>query len=332
MKLLKIALTGGPCAGKTAALSRIKESFSKLGYKVFIINETATELRSSGITPQELGVYDYQSKQFFLQCTKEDVFGQEAVSSGAEKVLIVCDRGLPDNAAYLTPNEYFFILKEHNMTKLETFARYDAVFMLRSVSNISEKIYRENGNPIRTESAYKAHDLDERILLAWADHPNLVVLDATEDFEEKMKKLLIALAGFCGEDKPFLYNEKYIISLPDFDKIEQATRTEKETYKIGPYSFAVKESTDGEPSFKLVDKNIGYYCNHQEFLHAIGKNEEAYKKKIVSTTYGFPYKNEYIEITTMPHLDKTAVMRVDKKTKEEKTELPDFITVLDKFS
>ena len=39
-----------------------------------------------------------------------------------------------------------------------------------------------------------------------------------------------------------------------------------------------------------------------------------------------------IEITTMPHLDKTAVMRVDKKTKEEKTELPDFITVLDKFS
>lgn len=332
MKLLKIALTGGPCAGKTAALSRIKEAFTKMDYKVFIINETATELRLSGITPQELGIYDYQSKQFYLQCTKEDVCGQEALSSGADKVLIVCDRGLPDNAAYLTPNEYYFILKEQNMTRLETFERYDAVFMLRSVSNISEKIYDENSNPIRTENAVKAHALDERILLAWAEHPNLYVLDATDNFEEKMNKLLLSIAGFCGDEKPFLFNEKYIISLPDFNKIDVKTRSERETYKIGNDSYAIKETTGEETGYKLVENNIGYYCNHQDFLHAIGNNEDAYKKKITSTVYGFSYKNEYIEITTIPHLDKTAVMRVDKRSKEETTDIPDFITVIDKFA
>lgn len=332
MKLLKIALTGGPCAGKTAALSRIKETFSRMDYKVFIINETATELRLSGITPHELGVYDYQAKQFYLQCTKEDVCGQEALATGADKVLIVCDRGLPDNAAYLTPNEYYFLLKERNTTRLETLERYDAVFMLRSVSNISGKTYDKNINRIRTEDAVKAQALDDKILLAWSDHPNLYVLNATNNFEEKMNELLIAISNFCGEEKPFLFNEKFIISLPDFEQLDVKTRSERETYKIGSDSYAVKETTGDEIIYKLVENNTEYYCDHRDFLRAIGNQEEAYKKKISSTVYGISYKNEYVEITTMPHLDKTALMCIYKRTKEEKTQIPDLITILEKYA
>ena len=38
----KIVLTGGPCAGKTTALSWIKNAFTKIGYAVLIVPETAT--------------------------------------------------------------------------------------------------------------------------------------------------------------------------------------------------------------------------------------------------------------------------------------------------
>ena len=47
----KIVLTGGPCAGKTTALSRIEQDLSENGYHVFVVGESATELIKGGIKP-----------------------------------------------------------------------------------------------------------------------------------------------------------------------------------------------------------------------------------------------------------------------------------------
>ena len=42
--ITKIVITGGPCAGKSTAMTWIQDHFTKLGYKVLFIAETATEL------------------------------------------------------------------------------------------------------------------------------------------------------------------------------------------------------------------------------------------------------------------------------------------------
>ena len=42
MQLWEFVLTGGPCAGKTTALSVIEQVLSKKGFKVIIVPETAT--------------------------------------------------------------------------------------------------------------------------------------------------------------------------------------------------------------------------------------------------------------------------------------------------
>ena len=47
----KIVLTGGPCAGKTTALSKIEEHLEECGYKVMVVSESATELIKGGIRP-----------------------------------------------------------------------------------------------------------------------------------------------------------------------------------------------------------------------------------------------------------------------------------------
>ena len=47
----KIVLTGGPCAGKTTALTWINNYFSNRGYNVLFVPETATELISNGVAP-----------------------------------------------------------------------------------------------------------------------------------------------------------------------------------------------------------------------------------------------------------------------------------------
>ena len=45
----KFVLTGGPCAGKTTALSKIIEKFSDLGYQVYALPETATLFNQAGV-------------------------------------------------------------------------------------------------------------------------------------------------------------------------------------------------------------------------------------------------------------------------------------------
>ena len=51
MKISKIVLTGGPCAGKSTAMSWIQNEFEQKGYTVLFVSETATELILGGITP-----------------------------------------------------------------------------------------------------------------------------------------------------------------------------------------------------------------------------------------------------------------------------------------
>ena len=50
MKISKIVITGGPCAGKTTGMSFLEQELSKNGYKVVFINESATEIILSQIS------------------------------------------------------------------------------------------------------------------------------------------------------------------------------------------------------------------------------------------------------------------------------------------
>lgn len=106
-KITKIVLTGGPCAGKSTAMSWIQNAFIERGYKVLFVPETATELISGGVAPWTCGSnLDYQFCQMRLQIEKEKVFLSAAETMSEEKILIVCDRGMMDNRAYMTEIDF----------------------------------------------------------------------------------------------------------------------------------------------------------------------------------------------------------------------------------
>ena len=88
MSITKIVITGGPSAGKTTGLSWIQNEFTKRGYKVLFVPETATELITGGVAPWTCGTnLDYQRCQMKLQMEKEDV-GRHR-SEGLKKTLRV---------------------------------------------------------------------------------------------------------------------------------------------------------------------------------------------------------------------------------------------------
>ena len=66
--ITKIVITGGPCGGKSTAMSWIESNLSKQGYKVLFIPETASELILGGVAPWTVNTnYDFQKALVSLQ-------------------------------------------------------------------------------------------------------------------------------------------------------------------------------------------------------------------------------------------------------------------------
>ena len=49
-KIRTIVITGGPCGGKTTAMSWLQNALTSAGYAVIFLTETFTELANSGVS------------------------------------------------------------------------------------------------------------------------------------------------------------------------------------------------------------------------------------------------------------------------------------------
>ena len=196
MDITKIVITGGPCAGKTTALSRIRNYFSKMGYTVLIVPETATELISGGVAPWTCKTnFEYQLCHMKLQLEKEAVFARAASTMEGEKALIVCDRGVTDCKAYMTAQDFAAAAEKLGADEVDLRDGYDAVFHLVTAAKGAEEFYTLSNNEARTESVEQARELDDALISAWTGHPHFRVICNDTDFEGKMKKLTEEIAS-----------------------------------------------------------------------------------------------------------------------------------------
>ena len=227
-RITKIVITGGPCAGKTTAMSWIQNAFSEKGYAVLFVPETATELISGGVAPWTCGDnLSYQKCQMQLQLGKETVFEQAARTMKADKVLIVCDRGALDNKAYMTGLEFSQVLEAMHTNEVELRDGYDAVFHLVTAAKGAVEFYTTANNQARTETPEQAAALDDRLISAWTGHPHLRVIDNATDFEAKMKRLIAEISAFLGEPQPLEIERKYLIEYPDVNWLEHAPNCQR---------------------------------------------------------------------------------------------------------
>ena len=222
MKLTKIVITGGPSAGKTTAMSWVQNAFSKLGYTVLFVPETATEFITGGVAPWTCGTnLDYQKVQMELQLTKERLFEKAARTMKAEKVLIVCDRGAIDNKSYMNDEEFAAVLREVGKTERELLLSYDAVFHLVSAAKGAEEFYTFANNAARYESVGQAVALDDRLIAAWQGHPHHCIIDNSVELREKLKNLIAAIRDFLGEPAPPEIERKFLVEMPELAELEK---------------------------------------------------------------------------------------------------------------
>ncbi|MDO5001307.1 MAG: AAA family ATPase [Eubacteriales bacterium] len=132
--ITRIVLTGGPAAGKTTLISRILKEFKQEdGWKVITVPESSTELISGfGIRPfgNCVSMLDYQYFVVDDQLHKEKLALKGAEMVPEEKVLVIYDRALLDDKAYVSDDEFRDILAHFGKTEEQVLAGYDAVLHL----------------------------------------------------------------------------------------------------------------------------------------------------------------------------------------------------------
>ena len=344
MKITKIVLTGGPCAGKSTAMSWIQNEFRQKGYTVLFVPETATELILGGITPWGCAtVEDFQASIMKLQIEKEKIYEEAAQRMNAEKILIVCDRGLLDSKAYMEKESFFGVVKGIGSNIVDFRDNYDAVFHLVTAAKGAKDFYTLENNGARTETPEEAAAIDDRIISAWTGHPHLRVIDNTTSFQEKMKRLIKEIALFLGEPEPREIERKFLIEYPDINWLENNPNCQKveiiQTYLNSPKGEEIRlrqRGIDGHYIYIQTKKKtissttrieVEKRLTQDEYLNLL-MDADITKSQIRKTRYCLIYDNQYFEIDIFPFWKNKAIAEIELNHEDESYRFPSEIKVI----
>jgi predicted ATPase len=183
----RVALTGGPGAGKTAVLELMRLFFCE---HVKALPEAAGIVFGGRFPRSDRAPLRQAAQRAIFHIQRE----LESIAETDDAAVVLCDRGTVDCAAYWIGEGDLF--SAVGTTRAIELARYDAVIHLRTPTT-APAYNREN--PLRLESIEEAAAIDLRIATQWSEHPRRFVVEATEDFLHKAAKALALLRNEVPE-------------------------------------------------------------------------------------------------------------------------------------
>lgn len=199
MNIYKILLTGGPCAGKTKVFDYIKKELEKDNYYVISVTETARECILNGIVPYNDREHTLRFQDYMLQyqSLKENIANDYALNVKDKEfefikykkdIIILYDRGMLDNRAYLPLTDFEKLLDKYNYKELDIIGKYDLVIDLISTATLKKDAYVND--EVRSESPELSEILDKLTTHAYLLHHNLKVVKPADDIDEKKEIVL----------------------------------------------------------------------------------------------------------------------------------------------
>lgn len=342
--MIKIVITGGPCAGKTTGMSWIQNHLSRMGYTVLFVPETATELISGGVAPWTCATnLDYQKCQLRLQKEKEEIFEMAASTMKNDRIVIVCDRGFMDNKAYMNEEEFEQAAAYIGKNPVELRDSYDAVFHLVTAAKGAEEFYTKANNAARYETVEQAAALDDRFIAAWTGHPHFRVIDNSTDFEEKLKRLINEIILFLGEPDPIEIERKYLIEYPDLKMLEEdplCRRVEiEQTYLKAPKGEEYKvrkRGSDGHYTYYeivntvvngLKQPRIERRLDTEHYIELLEEADPDYHP-LCKSRYYLTYERQYFEIDIYPFWDHQAILKIELSDENQEVHFPPQLEII----
>ena len=180
----RIVLTGGPGAGKTAVLEMIRQSFCS---HVTVLPEAASIIFGGGF-PRHSHPECQRAAQRAIYHVQRQL---EITGDSHNAAIVLCDRGTLDGLAYWpgAPGDFWSALNTDRALEL---VRYDAVVHLRTPT---VELGYNHQNPLRTESAARASEVDALIEQAWDGHQRRWLIESSADFLDHQSRRLPAASN-----------------------------------------------------------------------------------------------------------------------------------------
>lgn len=281
-RLYKVCLTGGPCSGKTTALTTLMEKFST-EFIVYCIPELATMTFSSGVTiiPEEFTPTTHKTFiQAMMQAQMDlEKYYESIASIQSRPVLLIVDRGTVDNFGYCSAEVQAAILESTgwNMNYLRN-ERYDLVIHMVTAAFGAEEFYTLESNTARYETVEQAISVDSNLRREWLGHPNLHIIDNSEKgFAPKIDRVIRAVSGLV---------------------------------KVPINEFVTKYLLTKQYSIEELPANIKFEKFHDQITYLVSNDKET-KTWIIKRTYnGSPFP---IFISVSRKLSKNPSHRIEKR-------------------
>jgi CYTH domain-containing protein/predicted ATPase len=339
--LHRIVLTGGPCGGKTTALSHITDRFRSLGYNVYVVPEMATTFILGGINPRELQGESYFRFQLSLtkaQLAMEDSFLESARASGKPS-LIIYDRGTMDSAAFMTPTMWQALMDENGWSLVGLRdKRYDAVIHLTSAAVGATEFYTLATNKARSESMGEAAQLDASIREAWLGHPHLRIIDNYDDFNLKLKRVLAAISNVVGIPEPVENERKFLVKkihpltcraeTVDIEQVyllsnDGVARIRKRgQHGFFTYTYTVKKYLAPGKNVELERAISG-----REYINLLAQKDPT-RLPIIKRRTCFLWGNQYYELDCFAgHREGLVVLEAELEDDQDQLTLPPFLEI-----
>ncbi len=211
-------LTGGPGAGKTTAKAHVIRRLQDIGFTPLCIPETATLLLEGGVAPGRrlMNSRTFQECVFSITLATESAFMAAAreMKKRGKKPVVICDRGLMDNLAYIGEETFEKIALAQGFPSLFALReRYSGVFHLVTAADGAKEHYGSGTNRHRRETLRQARTLDRKVLAAWTGHSHIFIIDNKKagGLEGKMQRLLAAICHRLGVPAPLEIERKYLV-------------------------------------------------------------------------------------------------------------------------
>ena len=331
LRIVKIAVTGGPCAGKTTLMSRAVQELSQRGIEVLICPEAATALIAGmNIKPTLFPNDGFQrfimQQQFFNEKMLEDIAKAVAAETG-HPVVILCDRGKLDSLAYAPENVIHKLFQEHGSNLIEARDSYEAVIHLTTAAVGALDAYTLSNNTARSETPEEAARKDAAVLRAWTGHPHLSIIDNKDSFEVKIGKALQAVFSVIGIPYSLENERKFLIHYPRLSDLEKYGAVKSEivqTYlpSISETERRVRQRGDGKNfSFFYTEKRAAgipekrfekeRMISVKDYLSLLTEVDYRRITPIQKDRHCFPYLGQYLELDVYAGEKDYAILEVE---------------------
>lgn len=286
-KIHKICITGGPCAGKTTSMNKIRDKILDSGkHMVYMVPELASLTFGAGVSiiPSEFTPEDHAiliEAMIRQQMSLEDYFAKIATIQKKDVVLLI-DRGVMDSPAYCAKETMKTVLErtKFNINDLRDH-RYDMVLHMITAADGAEEFYTLENNQARSETPEVARDIDLKLQAAWNGHPNHVIIgNWVQNFDDKVALTCSKICQEVGLENMTLPTQKFVLnSEVDEQKLLGELNLGMERYE--ETTTFLKESEEGQASWiNLRISECGTQYMSYSSITTEGEGESGQKQKI----------------------------------------------------